>query len=146
MRYEMAANIGPASTVKRRVRWKVRAALCSVLLVGLQHAHAQTESCPLAGQSPMISVQLFFGLSVPHRHPATAKEWNSFLQQTVTARLPDRFPVYDAYGQSWNPATRSVGREKTKVILMAIVDTADARAKISEVADQYRGAFHQRSV
>jgi len=94
----------------------------------------------------MIVVQLFFGLSVPHRGPVTAEEWNSFLRQTVTPRFPEGFTVYDAYGQSWNPVTRSVGREKTKVVLIAIDDTASVRAKIAEIADQYRGAFHQRSV
>jgi hypothetical protein len=124
----------------------LRAALCLMLLAVAVDANAQTDTCPLAGQKPMIVVQLFFGLSVPHRGPVTAKEWNSFLRQTVTPRFPDGFTVYDAYGQSSNPVTHSVGREKTKVVLIAIDDTAPTRAKIAEVADQYRGAFHQRSV
>jgi hypothetical protein len=137
---------GAALKVNRRTAGNLRAALCVMLLGAAIDANAQTESCPLAGQKPMIVVQLFFGLSVPHRGPVTAKEWNSFLQQTVTPRFPEGFTVYDAYGQSWNPVTRSVGREKTKILLIAIVDTAPARAKIAEVADEYRGTFHQRSV
>jgi Protein of unknown function (DUF3574) len=142
----LVGDRGAASGVSRRTVGKVHAVLCIMLLAAATDANAQTESCPLAGQKPMIVVQLFFGLSVPHRGPVTAKEWNSFLQQTVTPRFPEGFTVYDAYGQSWNPATRSVGREKTKVVLIAIVDTAPARAKIAEVADEYRGTFHQRSV
>jgi Protein of unknown function (DUF3574) len=146
MANETVAESGAASNVRRRTIGHARAVLCLLVLAGAMDANAQTQSCPLAGQNPMLVVQLFFGLSAPHRGPVTAKEWNSFLQQTVTPRFPEGFTVYEAYGQSWNPATRSVGREKTKVILIAIVDTAPARAKIAEVADQYRGAFHQRSV
>lgn len=147
MTNEITADGGAASRAsRRRTIGNLRAALCILLFAGAMDASAQTESCPLAGQNPMLVVQLFFGLSVPHRGPVTAKEWNSFLQKTVTPRFPDGFTVYDAYGQSLNPATGSVGREKTKVVLVAIVDTAAARAKIAEVADEYRGAFHQRSV
>jgi hypothetical protein len=137
---------GLSCRATRRTIGKVRAVLCIMLLAAAMDTNAQTESCPLAGQQPMIVVQLFFGLSVPDRDPVTAKEWNSFLRQTVTPRFPEGFTVYDAYGQSWNPATRSVGRERTKVVLIAIVDTTPARAKIAEVADQYRETFHQRSV
>jgi hypothetical protein len=146
MASEMVADGGAASVADRAAIGIVRAALCMMLLAGAMDANAQTESCPLAGQKPMMVVQLFFGLSVPHRGPVTAKEWNSFLRQTVTPRFPDGFTVYDAYGQSWNPVTHSVGREKTKVVLIAIDDTPPTRAKIAEVADEYRGAFHQRSV
>ena len=142
----LVGDSGAALEVNRRSVGNLRAALCVMLLGAAMDANAQTEPCPLAGQKPMIIVQLFFGLSVPHRGPVTAKEWSSFLQQTVTPRFPDGFTVYDAYGQSWNPVTRSVGREKTKILLIAIVDTAPARAKIAEVADEYRGTFHQRSV
>jgi hypothetical protein len=147
MTTEITTDGGAASRMnRRRTIGNLRAALCILLFAGAMDASAQTESCPLAGQNPMLVVQLFFGLSVPHRGPVTAKEWNSFLQKTVTPRFPDGFTVYDAYGQSLNPATGSVGREKTKVVLVAMVDTAAARAKIAEVADEYRGAFHQRSV
>jgi uncharacterized protein DUF3574 len=142
----LVGDSGAALKVNRRTVGNLRAALCIMLFAAAMDANAQTESCPLAGQKPMIVVQLFFGLSVPHRGPVTAREWNSFLQQTVTPRFPEGFTVYDGYGQSWNPVTRSVGREKTKIILIAIVDTAPARAKIAEVADEYRGTFHQRSV
>lgn len=143
---KLVGGSGAALEVNRRTIGHLHAVLCIILLAAAMDANAQTESCPLDGQKPMIIVQLFFGLSVPDRGPVTAKEWNAFLRQTVTPRFPEGFTVYDAYGQSWNPVTRSVGREKTKVVLIAIVDTAPARAKIAEVADKYRGAFHQRSV
>ena len=142
----LVGDSGAALEVNRRSVGNLRAALCVMLLGAAMDANAQTEPCPLAGQKPMIIVQLFFGLSVPHRGPVTAKEWSSFLQQTVTPRFPEGFTVYDAYGQSWNPVTRSVGREKTKIVLIAIVDTTPARTKIAEVADEYRRTFHQRSV
>ena len=99
MANETVAGSGAASKVSRWTIGNARAALCILLLAGaMEDAHAQTESCPLAGQNPMIVVQMFFGLSVPHRGPVTAEEWNSFLKQTVTPRFPEGFTVYDA---SW---------------------------------------------
>jgi hypothetical protein len=135
-----------ASRVSRPIIGLVRAALCLMLLAAATEVNAQSESCPLAGQKPMMIVQLFFGVSVPHRGPVTAKEWSSFLRDTVTPRFPDGFTVYDAYGQWLNPATHALGREKSKVVLIAVDDTPTARAKITEVTDHYKETFHQHAV
>lgn len=129
-------------------RCRLRYAGC-LLLCGLAlatAAPAQSISCPLAAQKPMLLFQLFFGRSVPDRGPVTAREWSTFLRQNVTPRFPDGFTVYDAYGQWLNPASHAIARESTKVIVIATVDTPDVRTKITAVSESYRRLFHQQSV
>jgi hypothetical protein len=119
-----------------------------VLLLGaLGHGvHAQEAACPFPEQKPMLVVQMFFGRSVPHRHPVTAAEWNSFLKRTVTPLFPDGFTVYDAYGQWLSPQSHAVSRDPTKVMVIATADTAEVRAKVAEISGKYRQRFHQESV
>ena len=107
---------------------------------------AQELSCPLSNEKPMLVTQLFFGLSVKGRGPVTRSEWTAFVRHTVAPRFPDGFTVYEAEGQWLDPASHSVVRENSKVMIIATEDTAEVRTKITEVADRYRKAFHQQSV
>jgi hypothetical protein len=94
----------------------------------------------------MLLVQLFMGLNIPGRGSVAAKAWDSFLGSVVTPRFPDGFTVYDAYGQWWNPQARSIAKENSKVIVIAVPDSQGVRARISEVSDAYRREFRQISV
>jgi hypothetical protein len=126
-------------------RW--RAAVAAILLVLACAGTAQAQdACPFPDQKPMLVIQMFFGRSVPHRHPVTAVEWNEFLKQTVTPLFPDGFTVYDAYGQWLNPRTHTVSRDPTKVLIVATADTSEVRAKVAEVSARYRQLFHQEAV
>jgi uncharacterized protein DUF3574 len=107
---------------------------------------AQEPACPFDGQKPMLVIQMFFGRSVPHRHPVTMTEWNKFLKDTVTPQFPDGYTVYDAYGQWLSPTTHSVSRDPTKVVVIATADTPEVHAKVAEVSKTYRQMFHQESV
>ncbi len=109
-------------------------------------ARADPVSCDFPNQKPMLWVELFMGLNVPHRGPVTPKEWDRFLRQVVTPRFPDGFTVYDSYGQWLNSNTKAIVREKSKTIAIAVSDDAEAQAHIAEVADAYRAQFHQLSV
>jgi Protein of unknown function (DUF3574) len=120
-------------------------ALLLSLLAG-QAAAAPEVACPLPGQKQMLVVQLFFGQSVKDRRPVSDKEWRSFLARAVTPRFPDGFTVYDGYGQWMNPQTQSIGREKTKVVVIATEDTPALRTRIEELSGIYRTRFHQHSV
>jgi len=125
----------------------VLAALAMARVSGAQEpVAAQEPPCPLANEKRMLVTQLFFGLSVKGRGPVTPEEWQGFVRRNVTPRFPDGFTVYDAQGQWVNPMSHSVVCEKTKVMVIAAEDTAQARAKITEVADLYRKVFHQQSV
>jgi hypothetical protein len=117
------------------------------LVCALSHGvHAQEAACPFPDQKPMLVVQMFFGRSVPHRHPVTAAEWNNFLKRTVTPLFPDGFTVYDAYGQWLSPQSHTVSRDPTKVMVIATADSAEVHAKVAEISGKYRQLFHQESV
>jgi len=94
----------------------------------------------------MLLVQLFMGLDMPGNTTVTAKAWDEFLASVVTPRFPDGLTVYDAYGQWWNPQTRSIAKEESKVIVIVVADSQSARARISEVSDAYKTEFRQISV
>jgi hypothetical protein len=104
------------------------------------------EPCPLSNEKPMLVTQLFFGLSVKGRGPVTRSEWTAFVRHNVAPRFPGGFTVYEAEGQWLDPASHSVVRENSKVMIIAAEDTAEVRTKITEVSDLYRKAFHQQSV
>jgi hypothetical protein len=119
----------------------------AALLLALTSAPAAAqETCPFPGQRPMLVVQLFFGQTVHGKGLVSARSWQRFLAETVTPSLPDGFTVYDAYGQWRDPRTRGIGREGTKVVEAASVDTPEFRARVANLADAYRTRFDQRSV
>jgi Protein of unknown function (DUF3574) len=120
-------------------------AAAMLFLASGQVAAARETACPFANQKPMLIVQLFFGRNVTDRGPISAKEWRAFLARTVTPRFPQGFTVVDAYGQEMNPRTRSISRERTKIIVIATEDSAAVRARIAALSRIYLARFHQRS-
>ncbi len=86
------------------------------------------------------------GLNVPNRGPVTPKEWEAFLKNTVTPRFPEGFTVYDSYGQWLNEKTRTIVREKSKTIALAVNDDENTKAHIADIMAAYRSQFHQLSV
>jgi Protein of unknown function (DUF3574) len=128
---------------------RVLIALATALVVAASpriSSSAEELSCPLASEKPMLVTQLFFGLSIKGRGPVTPHEWSEFLRRDVTPRFPDGFTVYEAEGQWQNPASHAVVHERSKIMIIAAEDTAEVRTKLSEIADLYRGAFHQQAV
>jgi len=89
----------------------------------------------------MLEYHLFFG-----RASVSDQEWSDFAAQVVTANLPDGFTAFDADGQWMNPATRRISRERTKVIVVAVPDSAASASAIARIKDEYRQRFHQISV
>jgi ABC-type sugar transport system substrate-binding protein len=116
------------------------------VLAAPQISAAEDLSCPLASEKPMLVGQLFFGLSVQGRGPVTRGEWNAFVQRDVAPRFPGGFTVYDAEGQWLDAARHAVVREKSKVMIIAVEDTVEARTNLAAVAELYRAAFRQQSV
>jgi len=129
-----------------RLAGAAAATVLVALAVPRGSAAAQEPSCPLPGEKPMLVTQLFFGLSVKGRGPVTAQEWQAFVRRNVAPRFPDGFTVHDAEGEWRDPVSRSVVRENSKVVIVALEDTAEARLKITEVSELYRKTFHQEAV
>lgn len=118
-------------------------ALPAALLLG-SPVFAQT--CPLAGQKPMLVAQMFFGQNIAGKRDIAPAAWQAFLKQDVSPRFPDGFTVFEAYGQWRDPATMRIGRERSKVLEIATDDSPDVRTKLEDIAARYRALFHQQSV
>lgn len=94
----------------------------------------------------MLQYQLFFGRDIHGRAALTDREWRNFSDQVLTRQLPDGFTVFDADGQMMNPTTQQIFKERTKVVLVAVPDTAATAKAIAAVKDAYVTQFKQRSV
>jgi hypothetical protein len=99
-----------------------------------------------AAGAPMEVHELFFGRSVEGRPPVSDGEWDSFVAEVVTPNLPDGFTVLDGYGQWRNPATGAIGRDPTKILLVAAPSDDAARRAIDAIRKSYEKRFDQHSV
>ena len=113
-------------------------AVCTLALAGCTPPELP---CGRLGGAPMLEYQLFFG-----RGSVTEQAWSDFAAGVVTPHLPDGFTVVDADGQWMHPATRRISSERTKVLVVAVPDTATSAAAIAAIKDAYRAQFHQQSV
>jgi hypothetical protein len=64
----------------------------------------------------------------------------------ITPNFPDGFTVYDGYGQWRNPATGTIGKDPTKILLVAAKRSPDLPDRLAAVIDAYKAQFHQQSV
>jgi hypothetical protein len=94
----------------------------------------------------MLVYQLFFGRSIQGHGEVGDRAWDKFLDQVVTPNLPNGYTVFDGAGAWLNSATRRTVHERTKILLVALPDTADAAAAVARVRAAYAGQFHQMLV
>ncbi len=94
----------------------------------------------------MMIVQLFFGQDIAGKGQLPKRAWDAFLKDTVTPRFPDGFTVFESYGQWRAPGVDKIGRERSKMIEIAAVDSPGVRKNIADLASIYRARFHQQSV
>lgn len=94
----------------------------------------------------MLVAELFFGRSIKGRGPLSDAEWAKFAADTITPNFPDGFTVFDGDGQWLNPQTGHIGREQTKILLVAVKRSADLAGRLTTVIDAYKTRFHQQSV
>jgi hypothetical protein len=103
--------------------------------------------CLLPSEQRMLVAELFFGRDIAGRGMVTDAEWYDFLATLITPNFPDGLTVFDAYGQSLNPATGVIGRSpRVKVVLIAVKRDPDLPRRLTAVMDGYRARFHQQSV
>jgi hypothetical protein len=126
----------------RDVTGALRVLTCCVGLAATGCSQAPAPlPCDRLGGAPMLEYALFFG-----RTSVTDQEWAEFTAQVVTSQLPAGFTAFDADGQWMNPITHRVGKERTKVIVVALPETPAGDAAIAAIKDAYRTRFHQQSV
>ena len=78
--------------------------------------------------------------------PVNDAEWADFVRTELTPDFPDGFTVIDAEGQWFNPGTRHIGREATKLVQIAAPDGETTAAGVAAVVQAYRQRFHQDAV
>jgi Protein of unknown function (DUF3574) len=96
--------------------------------------------------APMAVFTLYLGKAIPGRGDLTEKEWQSFLDDTVTAVLPNGYTILDANGAWMNPVTHKTIREATKILVAALPQTPDSLTAINHIRSDYQIRFHQQLV
>jgi hypothetical protein len=102
--------------------------------------------CPAEQGTPMLMFELFFGRSIQGQDEVGDRAWNEFLDRAVTPNLPNGYTVFDAEGAWRNPATGRTGRERTKVLLVALPDAAASTAAVDRIRKAYQVQFRQALV
>jgi hypothetical protein len=95
-----------------------------------------------AGQAMQI-YSLFFGRSVAGRGPVSDQEWRDFRNQVITPALPAGYTVLDGQGAWMNPRTHVTVAEATKILVVAMPDTAGSLDAINRVRSSWQHRFHQ---
>ena len=88
---------------------------------------------------------MIFGRGLKTGGTASEAAWRRFVAQEIAPRFPDGFTVLDGRGQWRDPQGRIV-REPSKVLLVALPDEPERRARLGEVAAAYKRVFRQDSV
>jgi hypothetical protein len=100
----------------------------------------------------MLVATLFFGRGIPVAYrgalgeSVTDADWAAFERTVLTPAFPDGLTELDAAGQWRNPVTGVIGREPTKMVIVAAPDGEQTRQGLEAVMDRYRTEFHQQSV
>jgi hypothetical protein len=101
-------------------------------------------TCP-AGQSPGRTAQLFFGRDIGDRVGVSDADFARFVDAELTPRFPDGLTILDAAGQ-WRGADGVVGREPSKVVILALPDRTDGEDRLDAVRAAYKARFSQEAV
>ncbi len=104
------------------------------------------ELCAPGLGAPMRVFTLYLGTAIPGRGNLTEKEWQSFLDDTVTADLPNGYTMVDASGAWMNPITRKTIRERTKILIAALPETPDSLVAVNRIRRDYQIKFRQQLV
>ena len=103
-------------------------------------------ACAPGVGSAVAVFTLFLGRAIPGRGELTDREWQSFLDDTVTANLPNGYTVFDADGAWMNPITRKTIGQRTKVLLVALPEAPASLAAINRIRSAYQSRFRQQLV
>jgi hypothetical protein len=134
--------------LRRIARLAAAVALCGVAA----GCAAPAPVCTAPASQAVLEAELFFGRSITQAYRGelganvTDAQWAAFEQEVLTPAFPDGLTTEDAEGQWRNPATGTIGHEKTKLVIVAAPDTEQTRRALDAVMAQYRTRFHQQSV
>lgn len=113
------------------------------LALALSACAGQVPHCP-AGAERMQVAELLFGHNIGDKLGVSEADFRRFVDEELTPRFPDGLTIVNASGQ-WREGDRIV-REPSKVVLIAIPDAPDVRAKLDAARDAYKRRFKQQAV
>ena len=90
--------------------------------------------------------ELYFGRAIDGRADLTDAEWDTFRNAVIIPNLPAGSTVLDGEGAWLNPQTHATIGESTKVLVVAVPDTARSAMAIQRVRTAYVTTYHQISV
>ena len=129
------------------VRSVVRAVWLGAMIAGLAGCATTPGAVCSAGLGqPMLVFDLFFGRSIAGRDDLTGREWQGFLDDTVTVNLPGGYTVMDASGAWMNPVTHKTSTEASIVLVTALPDVPGSLDAVNRVRTAYEVRFHQQLV
>lgn len=118
-------------------------AAISVVLTGC--ASLQPATCA-PGQQAMLTAELLFGRKIGDRIGVGEAAFRRFVDEEVTPRFPDGLTILDASGQYRDTERAVLVREPSKLVLIALKDEPDGRARLAAIAERYKTRFNQQSV
>ena len=104
------------------------------------------RTCAPGQGAATTTFTLYLGTAIPGRGDLTDREWQSFLDDTVTANLPNGYTILEGRGAWMNPITRRTIKESTKVLVVALPDVPESLAAVNRVRTAYQLKFHQQLV
>lgn len=124
------------------IRFVFAAALAAMLgaCAGLQ-----PPACA-PGQEAMLTAELLFGRKIGDRIGVSEAAFGRFVDAEVTPRFPDGLTILDAKGQYRDRKRAILIREPSKLLLIALKDEPEGRAKLAAIAERYKARFNQQSV
>jgi Protein of unknown function (DUF3574) len=130
------------------VRSARAAIVAPVLFLGLLGVDvgeaAATNRCrpPL---EPWTQVELYFGRGLGGDAVVSEEAFQDFLAGVVTPLFPDGLSVVDVAGQ-FRDNEGTIAREPTKLLILLVLDAAEAAADVETVVIAYKERFDQQSV
>src|SRR3954454_8041541 len=109
-------------------------------------ARPRIPSCEPGMGPPVLVFNLVFGKSISGRRDLTDREWRQFLDDTVTANLPNGYTVVDAQGAWMNPITHGTIGEGSKLLIVALPIGPESLAAVNRIRNEYQVRFRQQLV
>lgn len=117
--------------------------LAAIILAGCASLPPQTYR---PGQEAMLTAEMLFGRKIGERLGVSETAFRRFIDEEVTPRFPDGLTVLNASGQYRDTASGALIREPSKLLLIALKDEPEGRARLAAVAQAYKTRFQQQSV
>jgi hypothetical protein len=114
----------------------------SLILWLLLSGCAAPQCQPGAGHAMRI-FNLYFGRSVAKRSEVTNSDWRDFRDRVITPALPSGYTVLDGEGAWRNPGSNVTVSEATKILVVAMPDTAESQSIINGIRSGWQHRFHQ---